>query len=460
MKITLENIGQIKKAEIDLSKDLIVLCGGNNTGKTYAAYTVYGLFRFLEKLAKKATLKGINDKLKTLLITGSVNLNLEEVFLAEKQNIINIIKLGYVDYLATVFASPKDFFKYAQIDVKIDERIALSEISFFEIDTVRKFSPQTTATFNKERGSLLINITTVSEDEDTLTALSIIKEISNSISHIIFQTFSDDAYIAPAERLAINIFSRELSEKRNKLVDDVLNFDKNQDASDYIGKNATRYSLPIKDSLQLAEKLDVLQKEKSKFTYLADEIETNILKGKMKISEYGGVTFNPDKTQLNLDINLTASGVKSLASIIFYLRHLAKVGDFYIIDEPELNLHPDNQRKIARIIAQMVNAGIKVMISTHSNYIIRELNNLIMLNVNNKENKKEATKLLEKYGYQKEEILDYNKVGAYLFTSNFTKILVSNLEVTNTGFEIATIDKETEELNESSSDIFFTLHND
>jgi predicted ATPase len=58
---------------------------------------------------------------------------------------------------------------------------------------------------------------------------------------------------------------------------------------------------------------------------------------------------------------------------------LAQEGDFIIIDEPELNLHPDNQRKIARWLVRVVNAGFKVMITTHSDYIIREFNNLIML---------------------------------------------------------------------------------
>jgi predicted ATPase len=130
---------------------------------------------------------------------------------------------------------------------------------------------------------------------------------------------------------------------------------------------------------------------------------------------------------------------------------LAKPNDFLIIDEPELNLHPDNQRKIARVLAQMVNAGIKVMISTHSDYVIRELNNLMMLHT--KDNEKQVNQLMKKYGYQKDQILDHNKVGAYLFTSE-----VKALEITNTGFEVKTIDDEINQLNNSANDIFFTLH--
>ena len=44
MLLTVKNLGVISKAEIDLSKDLILLTGENNTGKTYLAYVIYGVF--------------------------------------------------------------------------------------------------------------------------------------------------------------------------------------------------------------------------------------------------------------------------------------------------------------------------------------------------------------------------------------------------------------------------------
>ena len=35
MILNIENLGVVKKAQIDLSKKFIVFCGKNNTGKTY-----------------------------------------------------------------------------------------------------------------------------------------------------------------------------------------------------------------------------------------------------------------------------------------------------------------------------------------------------------------------------------------------------------------------------------------
>jgi recombinational DNA repair ATPase RecF len=43
MIFNVKNLGYIEEASVDLSKDLIVLTGQNNTGKTYLAYTIYEL---------------------------------------------------------------------------------------------------------------------------------------------------------------------------------------------------------------------------------------------------------------------------------------------------------------------------------------------------------------------------------------------------------------------------------
>ncbi|MEA1951032.1 MAG: AAA family ATPase, partial [Planctomycetota bacterium] len=41
MKIMLKNLGAIKQAEFELG-DLTIICGKNNTGKTYVTYALYG----------------------------------------------------------------------------------------------------------------------------------------------------------------------------------------------------------------------------------------------------------------------------------------------------------------------------------------------------------------------------------------------------------------------------------
>ncbi|GAJ06031.1 unnamed protein product, partial [marine sediment metagenome] len=113
---------------------------------------------------------------------------------------------------------------------------------------------------------------------------------------------------------------------------------------------------------------------------------TDIIGGKYTVVR-GSVYFSLKQDGKRLLMNESSSAVRSLLDVGFYLRHCAQKGDLFIIDEPELNLHPENQCRLARLFACLVNAGLKVFITTHSDYIVKEINTLLML----KQKKKHLT---------------------------------------------------------------------
>lgn len=80
-----------------------------------------------------------------------------------------------------------------------------------------------------------------------------------------------------------------------------------------------------------------------------------------------------------------------------------------MLDEPELNLHPEKQRLIARLFARLVNYGIKVFTTTHSDYLIRELNILLML----QPHQAKFTKIIHQEGYKSNDFLQTESVRAY-----------------------------------------------
>ena len=121
-----------------------------------------------------------------------------------------------------------------------------------------------------------------------------------------------------------------------------------------------------------------------------------------------------------------------------------------MIDEPELNLHPDNQRQVARILAQLVNAGLKVIVSTNSDYFVRELNNLIML----KKDFVGATDLQKKYDYQDNELLAIRHVSAYLFDN---KKIIPMIMDEEEGVIAETFDTVINDLNKSSNEIYYAM---
>jgi ABC-type cobalamin/Fe3+-siderophores transport system ATPase subunit len=120
--------------------------------------------------------------------------------------------------------------------------------------------------------------------------------------------------------------------------------------------------------------------------------------------------------------------------------------DFIIVDEPELNLHPDNQRKITRLLAKAVRLGFKVMMSTHSDYVVRELNHLIMLS---KLPESEAQEL----GYDPKSALTPEQIGVYLFNEQNA----CPVPVEETGFSIKTIDDAVNQLNADEQRLYARL---
>jgi hypothetical protein len=103
---------------------------------------------------------------------------------------------------------------------------------------------------------------------------------------------------------------------------------------------------------------------------------------------------------------------------------------------------------LARVLAKLVNNGVKVILSTHSPYFVRELNNLIMLS----KSFVKASELRERYGYEPGEYLKPEKVSAYLFD----KKTIKEMEIDpNEGIIAQTFDDVINNLNQSSNDIYY-----
>ena len=148
-----------------------------------------------------------------------------------------------------------------------------------------------------------------------------------------------------------------------------------------------------------------------------------------------------------MGLHMTSSTVKSLFGLWFYLENQAQRGDLLMIDEPELNIHPENQRHIARLLARLVNAGLRVVISTHSDYIVREFNSLLMLSQDNGE-------LRKKHRYSEDEALTVEQVSACLFDNqSITPFEISPED----GIYATTFDTVIEDLNRVNDDIHYSL---
>lgn len=173
------------------------------------------------------------------------------------------------------------------------------------------------------------------------------------------------------------------------------------------------YALPTITNINFTTRLETIVKKSS---FIAEnhpkilDYFADIIGGKYTINDNDQLYYEPKGKRLKLTMDESSSAVRSLLDLGFYLRHEAKPGDLLMIDEPELNLHPENQRRVARLLARLVNLGIKVFITTHSDYIIKELNTLIMLN----HDKPHLKRIAEVEGYQQNELLNADQIKVYI----------------------------------------------
>lgn len=435
MKIRINNIGPVEEATIDLSKKLTVFCGPNNTGKTYISYLIY----VLTKTILKSEIKIGEEQLSELLLDGNVTipLNYDEVVR---------LRAKAMDYASGQLAKI-----FGLADSKVEQYFNDFKMKFVTSDEEHRVcidQEEMTITTSNSDG-LIIDVKKEKNGEKLTLILDTVKSVTkdevrdfvnlgmfDGVYHFLSLLPITQSYMFPVERVSIQTFHRQLSLKNEQVIGEVVN---NSEKIAVVTRPVpARYPIAVKDSLEIADNMTNIQNSKGSFADIADELETTLLNGKLSIDESGEAEFRADGMDNKpLPIQMTASVVKSLSSLVFFLRHQADINHLIIIDEPELNLHPDSQILLARMFGKMIQRGLRLLISTHSDYIVRELNNLIMLSASPSEVMEEV----DKYGYKADMLISHNDVSAYLFLKNESgRVSMTPIEMTSEGFAVETID--------------------
>ena len=406
MKIKIKNLGALKQAEFTLG-DLTIICGGNNTGKTYATYALFG---FLLTWRRMFAIEINDEKIEQLLSEGVIRLEIQD-YTNQVAKTISEGCQAYTQQLPKTFAAPADRFKETEFSVSLNsENISLDS----QLD--RKIGSEEVALFSttKSRDSTELVVTLLVEKEKVKIPMEILKHvISNDLKDIIFAKVFPRPFIASAERTGAAIFRKELNFARNRLLEEMGQVDKKIDPMELLFKDYEDYALPIKTNVDFTRTLETVSKKTSFVAEKHPDILKNfadIIGGEYTVTRNDELYYVPRGKRIKLSMDESSSAVRSLLDIGFYLRHEAEYGDLLMVDEPELNLHPENQRRVARLFAQLINLGIKVFITTHSDYIIKELNTLIMLN----QDKPYIRRIAEEEGYASGELLSSDKVKVYI----------------------------------------------
>lgn len=124
---------------------------------------------------------------------------------------------------------------------------------------------------------------------------------------------------------------------------------------------------------------------------------------------YSDFAYRPLGTEQDIRLTRASSMVSELAPVVLFMRGIIRIGDTLVIEEPEAHLHPAAQTRMAVTLARLVRAGVRVLVTTHSDWLLKEIANLM----------REGA-LAEQTGMRQREsalprILHPNEVGVWLF---------------------------------------------
>ena len=108
---------------------------------------------------------------------------------------------------------------------------------------------------------------------------------------------------------------------------------------------------------------------------IADNLEANVLGGSIDVDEgpVGLPRFFYGQEDTKIPLFRSSSMVTELAPLVLFLRNYVSIGDLVIVEEPESHLHPKAQQRLAGILALLVRSGIRILITTHSDYFVEQL---------------------------------------------------------------------------------------
>lgn len=355
MKMTIQNLGRIKAAEIDL-RPLTVFVGPNGTNKTWTAYAAYSLLRELSWFAPRGTAPEAlvlaervrhearavaRARMSGVTLDTGTRLSVEFARREFAGAFANGVQLrGDGKHLSRWIRGAGEAIENAGVTIALDEADLLGDPEAMLKVTVSGNQGSETE-INSWGGLALTRV----EGSSLKTPVEILEKEAE-----IFALAPLAAVIMmPAERKALEPWNRPLQ---------LLG----------VLKDAWRALLLASDLIPerpLGELVD-------RFTSaaLGGRIENEEVNGRARFSF---VT----REGLKLPMASAASLAGAVTSLCLVLSRLARPGDILVIDELELHAHPDAQLALIELVAAAVNEGIRVILTTHSPYIVDHLNTLL-----------------------------------------------------------------------------------
>lgn len=175
---------------------------------------------------------------------------------------------------------------------------------------------------------------------------------------------------------------------------------------------------------------DYLQKD-------ATRTEQEILGGEIirRSTEVPDFAFRLEGSTGEFPLHTASSIVTELAPFILLMKSGA-LNNGFIFEEPEAHLHLEAQRALARALARLLNRGVPMILTTHSDTFLQQINILMWLYRHPKRDK-----LMAELGYQEDELINPEMVRGYHFEPQADGTHVAEMEKRPQGLVVPSMNK-------------------
>ncbi len=438
MELVIKNLGSIKNAKIALDKKFYVFIGYNNTGKTYLSQILWSLFDneiyndFIKKHSyEELVLTNGQFKLEATILRRILKDFSKYFKLHVIPNIFNIAK----DHLILKDAQVNLKYTFSQI---IKQKVDVSGGIILNDKITKNNSRVELYKADKKENSNIIKLSIYDKSDENKELPYDIEDkmINNEILlNTIIRTLlpRNNGFYLPASRLFYPVFYQYIYKvekgKREEMSKKLSAMLEQKDRSKLDIKSLTsfrsQYTKPMDELFGKLYKLNEDNAINKTYIQLINNIKS-LIGGDIIFKKAEGVSpieFQLDLgEQKHLDMYLSSSSINQLTTLLLYLKHwVYDNNNFLFVDEPEENLHPENQEKLIHILLKFaaINKN-KVLITTHSPLVTNVINNFLNIGYLKEKNDFNLKKFLakNKLDFDIKEVLLKKDFGVYFFSGS------------------------------------------
>lgn len=400
IEIIINEFGPLSNQTITLAP-FMIFTGKSGLGKSYANYLTYYFFSSFTEGRLKGLVENKIKKDRT-----------DQQFTITEDELRQWLNNGVEEFM-------RDFLGDDSLTCNVNFSFSLGENKQLNISYTKELGKELQETFEDQRiviANVTINSSTpvrIYEYTPDETKASITKVLQWYLQSLLFEQRIIKSIILPPARGAY--------------------VGENYTTKEKIASSTGMYRLFLRDS---DEGVLAFPLEKADRQFFTSQIE-KLIDGKL-VSEKGLQSLKlPNGHKISL--TASASSIKELSPLLFYMMNWSNMPLSICLEEPEAHLHPDMQVDIANLLAALFNKQSFLQLTTHSDYFLQRINQLIKIGYIRQEQPEAYKKLCEDRKLNNRFYLDAGQIKAYYFHADENhQSHVEELEVGRNGIPFST----------------------